>query len=295
MDIDIVSDNLGIPDEACPSAPSTPTFSTSESLASGLVSRLIREWSENEQRYWAAKRKPPGGRGLSKLPAKRAVGYRILRERSLGLIAPGHQLMTAMHGDQSGLDKRAGFGVVHWDVVPNSRRLQVLLTYGRPGWKLPLRWSLFLISDHALQRLYYRLKILKDVEILVELTAATHVICTWYPVLIARLDESMSVGVPTPRGMLILKRVPTTAPFSPCEYVGTTWVNDELIRNRRGQADALALARATNGLVLQVGDEYFELGQCISSGRLMSPTPPYSNVFYSEMLRHLPLATHRVL
>lgn len=267
-----------------------PAFSTSESLASGLVSRLVRDWTENDERYWKMRRRAAGPCGLSKLPAKRAQGYRILKERSLALIPPGHQIIVDSHGAQNGLDKRAGFAVVHWSVADCARRLEVLVTYGRPGWSLPLRWNLFIVTDHALQRLFYRLKTVDDTAVLQELGAAARTICAWYPALIARLDESMSVGVPTPRGMLVLKRMPTTAPFSACEYVATTWVSDALTEPRHSQHAALAAARASNGIVLQILDQYLALLPNRIQDKMAPISTPYSNVFYAEMLRHLPLA-----
>jgi hypothetical protein len=266
-------------------------FSTSESLASGLVSRLVREWAENDERYWKLKRAATDTRGISKLPTKRALCYRVLRERSLALIPPGHQLIVDSHGDQKGLDKRAGFAIVHWNVAPPVRRLEVLVTYGRPGWPLPLRWSLFVVTDHALQRLFYRLKSLGDGPVLEELGAATRMVCAWFPVLIAGLDESTSVGIPTPHGMLVLKRTSTTAPFSPCEYVATTWVSNALTQSRPGQDAALTTARMTNGLVLQMANQYAPLCPNRVRDRLASMDQPFTNVFYAEMLRHLPLAT----
>jgi hypothetical protein len=266
-------------------------FSTSGSLAHGLVSRLVREWNENDARYWESKRRPIGAPATSKLPMKRAMGYRVLRERSYALIPPGHHIIAETHGDQNGLDKRAGFGVVHWSVMSELRRLEVLVTYGRPGWQLPLRWCLFVVADHALQRLFYRLKSLSDHAVLTELAMATRGVCAWYPILTAFIEDDMSIGLPTPKGMLIMKRVPTTAPFSPCGFLATTWVNDALIGARKGQAEALDVARAQRGIVVQIGDHYLPLTPSSNLTRFVTHSHPYTNVFYAEMLRHLPLAS----
>lgn len=266
-------------------------FSTSGSLAHGLVSRLVREWNENDERYRESRRRPLGAPATSRLPTKRALGYRVLRERSYALIPPGHQIIAESHGDQNGLDKRAGFGVVHWNVMSELRRLEVLVTYGRPGWRLPLRWRLFIVADHALQRLFYRLKSLSDHAVLAELAMATRAACAWYPILIAYIEDDMSIGLPTPHGMLIMKRAPTTAPFSPCEFLATTWVNDGLIGVRKSQAEAVAAARAQQGVVVQIGDDYLPLSLSSNLTRFVTHSHPYTNVFYAEMLRHLPLAS----
>jgi hypothetical protein len=266
------------------------SFSTSESLASGLVSRLIREWTENDRRYWENKHAEAGGRGISKLPLKRALAYRVLRERSLALIPPGHQLIVEIHGAQHGLDKRAGFAVVHWNVMTELRRMEVLVTYGKPGWRLPLRWRLFIVADHALQRMFFRLKALSDRDVLAELRSATRTVCAWYPLLSAYLEDTMSIGVPTPSGMLILKRVPTNAPFSTCDFIATTWVSERMMDARTAQAAALSQARLQDGVIVQVGDQYFPLTLASNLGRFAPERVPATNIFYSEMLRHLPLA-----
>lgn len=126
--------------------------------------------------------------------------------------------------------------------------------------------------------------------ILQELNAATRTICAWYPLLIARLDESMSVGVPTPRGMLVLKRMPTTTPFSPCLYVAPTWVSNALTESRQSQYAALTAARTSSGLVLQISDQYVALLPNQLHEKIAQMPTPYTNVFYAGMLRHLPLA-----
>ncbi len=263
-------------------------FSTSESLASGLVSRLVREWTENDQRYWESKRAKAGARRISALPLKRAHAYRVLMERSLGLVPQGHQLIVSEHGDKSGLDKRAGFAVVHWSVVAGLRRLEVVMTYGRPGWRLPLRWLLFTLADHALQRMFYRLKTTSDKEVLTELAQASRIFCAWYPYLITHLQESMSIGVPTPKGMLLVKRTPTCERFTPFGSTATTWVNDDLIEARKAQAEPLREARLHGGLVMQVGDAYFALTHDSNLDRFSTSFEPHANVFYTEMIRHLP-------
>jgi len=125
--------------------------------------------------------------------------------------------------------------------------------------------------------------------ILTELAAATRSVCAWYPALIARVEASMSVGIPTPNGMLILKRTPTTAPFSPCEYLATSWISDALIETRLAQTGALASARTNGGIVLQVGEKYIALAR-FNMQDWIALSPPFANAFYSEMLRHLPLA-----
>lgn len=273
-----------------PGAADDLPYSTSQSLAKGLVSRLIYEWEENDRRYREQRQIPAGAPGTSKLPTKRALGYRVLKERSYALIPPGHQLIVESHGDQHGLDKRAGFAAVHWSVKAELRRLEVLVTYGRPGWRLPLRWGLFAITDHALQRMFYRLKALSDQAILNELAAAARAICTWYPFLVAHIEVGMSIGAPTPNGMLILKRLPTATRFSPCEYMATTWVSDALIEVRKLQAASLQIARTQNGLVVQIGEAYWPLSLFCNLDRFKTRAAPVTNVFYAEMLRHLPLA-----
>jgi hypothetical protein len=268
----------------------TPPFSTSESLADGLVTRLIDDWQEHDRQYWAAKLRPPGARGVPPLPKKRALGYRVLRERSIALIPPVHRLIVECHGEQDGMDKRAGFGVVHWSATSAMRRLEAQVTYGRPGWTLPMRWGIFTITKHTLQRLFYRLKVLDHAPVLAELESATKLMCTWYPVVMAYIPDAMPVGVPTPNGILMVKKEPANAPYTSCELVATTWVSNALVEARKEQAIALHRARAQGGLVAQIGTTYLALTPELNLDRFARPTSLFNDPHYKEMLRHLPLA-----
>lgn len=265
-------------------------FSTSTSLADGLVSRLLADWASIDAQFRADKLARVRRGEVSRLPSRRALGYRVLRERSLGLVPASHRLLEASHGDQGGLDKRAGFAVVHWAIIAEVRRLQVLVTYGRPGWTLPLRWHLATIACHALQRLFYRLKTVDEEVVLAELAAAVQVICAWYPVLCGVIEDAMSVGVPTPHGMLIVRRSAPSGRFAACELTATTWVSEPLIAVRAGQLAALREAREHQGLVLQVGADYLALTRERALARFAPLQRTRGNAFFAEMLRHLPLA-----
>lgn len=266
-------------------------FSTSVSLARGLVSRLISEWREQEQRYQDDTRPKPGARGVSRMPVRRAQAYRVLRERSLGLVPPAHKVIEGSHGNQNGSDKRAGFAVVHWGASDEVRRLELLVTYGRPTWRAPQRWCLLVVGNHALQRLFYRLKVVDQGAVLAELGPAVETVCAWFSVLIGLIDEPVSFGVPTPNGMLLIKRSDSIPMHTPGEYLATTWVSDALIAERPGQAVAVRSARRHSGLVMQAGMDYMALtrgqGLALLAGRLRR----FDDSFFVEMLRHLPLAT----
>ncbi|WP_422981262.1 hypothetical protein [Undibacterium sp. Ji50W] len=116
-------------------------FSLTDSLARGLVARLVAEWDEQDKLYLASKDRT-GKRCLPRLPGKRALAYRVLCERTKGLVPPGQLILDACHGKQTGLDKAAGYAVLHWRALAQSQRLDLLMTYVSPGWRIPRRWGL---------------------------------------------------------------------------------------------------------------------------------------------------------
>lgn len=266
-----------------------------QSLACSLVARMIAEWDEQYKLYYADKKVAKGSRGIPALPLKRALAYRVLRERTRGLVPPTQRVFETCHGKQDGMDKTAGFAIIHWFAIEQTQRLDLLITYASPGWRLPRRWGLFQVSTHALRRLFFRLRSLDHRVILAELESAVRTICTWYPLLLDLIDiakAAPSVGIPTPNGVLYLRRADQPERHSPGALIATTWVSDTRMSDQPQKRAAVALARLEDGVIIQLGQHHV----CVTPQRnlhlLEGRLHPFANVFYQEMLRHLPPSVH---
>lgn len=266
-------------------------FSLSESLARGLVARLVFEWDEQYNCYMDSK-KTFGRRGIPRLPGKRALGYRVLCERTKGLVPPGQIVLETCHGKQDGLDKTAGYAVIHWYAQAQMQHMDLLMTYVRPGWRFPRRWGLLQMSAHALRRLFFRLKTLDHQVILTELEPAVRTICIWFPLLMGLIEVAEvapSIGIPTPHGILYLKRSDQTFPHSPGDLIAATWISDERMVDRPLKLHAVTTARLEGGIVLQVGYDSLSVTPQRNLHLLAGRLSTFANPYFKDMLRHLPI------
>ena len=268
---------------APPTAPSA--FSVSESLARGLVARLVAEWHEQHVIFTAKQKEASKYGRIPKLPVRRALAYRVICERTRGLVPPSQVIIEHAHGKQDGMEKSAGFSVIHWAVREQVQRLVVLMTYVRPGWRLPRRWALFEMSTHALRRLFFRLGTLEQGPIFAELEPAIHTLCAWFPLLmvLAEEDHAIAFGIPTPQGILYLKRQRESA-----DFLVLTWISDRRMIYRLAELNAVEIARQENGVVLQIGGRRLPLTPHRHTDLLSGRIHPLPDPVYQDMLRHLP-------
>lgn len=265
-------------------------FSMTESLACSLVARLVAEWDTQDKSYFASK-KTVGGRGIPLLPGKRAQAYRVLSERTRGLVPPRQLVFETSHGKQNGLDKTAGFAVIHWYALAQTQRLDLLMTYACPGWRLPRRWGLFQMSTHALRRLFFRLRTMDQSAIFAELEPAVRTVCTWFPVLMCLIEcasNAPNIGVPTPHGVLYLKRSDQISLNSPGDLIAATWISDTRMNDNPLKLSAVKLARLEGGVILQIGYDLLPMSLQRNLHLLTGRLRPFDNLFYQDMLRHLP-------
>jgi hypothetical protein len=256
---------------------------------------MISEWDEQAKLYSAGRKNTKGSRGIPALPLKRALAYRVLSERTRGLVPPAQRVFETCHGKQDGMDKTAGFAVIHWFALAETQRFNLLITYAIPGWRLPRRWLLFQVTTHALRRLFFRLRSLDHRVILAELEPAVRTICTWYPLLIDLIDiakDAPSVGIPTPNGVLYLRRADQPAAHSPGVLIATTWVSDTRMSDHPQKRAAVALARLEGGVIIQLGQHHVSVTPQRNLHLLEGQLHPFPSVFYQEMLRHLPPSVH---
>jgi hypothetical protein len=266
-------------------------YSVSKSLARGLVARMVAEWNENDKNFLANNKTPRKHGVIPKLPVRRALAYRVICERVRNLVPPEQLILETRRGLQNGRDKGAGFAIIHWFAQEKAERLDLLMTYVRPGWRLPLRWCFFELSTHALRRMFFRLNALEHERILDELKSAVITVGSWYPILTSLVSDTvaLSIGIPTPNGVLFLaKKSEPLPPHTPAELVALTWISNKLMRHRPQQYAPVETARLEGGVVLQLGRNILPLTPKSNTDLLVERIRHYPDPYYQEMLKHLP-------
>jgi len=276
-------------DIICTESPAT--YSVSKSLARGLVARMVSEAKENRTNFSTFDTIPRKHGVVPQLPTRRALAYRVICERVRGIVPPSQLLLEARHGLQNGMDKGAGFAIIHWYAQEEAERLDLLVTYVRPGWRLHRRWRLFELSTHALRRMFFRLNALEHERILAELKPAVVTVGSWFPILISLVCDSaaLRIGIPTPHGILFLaKRSEPLPPHTPAELIGLTWISNKLMRHRPKEYATVETARQEGGVVLQLGRDFLPLTPTSNTDLLVDRIRHYPDPYYQEMLKHLP-------
>jgi len=209
----------------------------SESLADGLVTRFVREWTEADGEM-ALLHPPPQ-------TIKRAAGFRRLVTWLNATVPNALQLGKVKLGDQTGLSKDAMYFLLHF--APGDRRdwMEVAVTSVGARKVNVASGVLVRFSRHALVRLFQRLKTVDPAQVVAELAVAIRVFWTWRP-LYLQLDDQPRILAPTPRGALVL--------VGDMELQGVvvakTWLSDERMSIDYAMARAVGQARDEGGFVL---------------------------------------------
>lgn len=217
-------------------------FSMSTSLASGLARRLLAGAREKE--LATLNYRPPDPN------TKRAVFYRQLRNHRLA-ITPKLNLISLNESDPTGKSKDSTFEIVLWSLPAeedvHTSGIEVLSEIYHSRNATLSAMDMMRLSQHALMRMFYRLKTDDETRVLHELRCGAmavrrHIMALRY------LGQEAQVLVPTPSGALILeinKERRSMAPLS-----ANTWISNELIAQRPRQRHAMDAARQCQGFVL---------------------------------------------
>jgi hypothetical protein len=223
--------------------PSEPVSGMSESLARGLVTRFSDEWRRADI---AALLRHPAPE-----TQKRAAAYRANCAWLLRSVPPSLQVMTVRSGPQNGVDKAGRFVLFHWQ--PDERENWLYLVAqcvraNRPG----VEEAIFaLVSQHALMRVFMRLKTDDPRVVLDELATgvetywdlgAYHKVALGRPVIL----------LPTRRGAALVAPRQET----PTGVFWKTWMTDERMQTNPRRLRAVERARAEHGFVLMVDGRY---------------------------------------
>lgn len=214
--------------------------SVSESLAYGLVTRLAREAAQTERILRARI-------GFPAPTAKRAAAFRAavvwLRRTIPRQLVAGELLM----GDQTGKDKAAVFGVLHWSAQSLGEASGLELNFSHvDARKLAVREQVLgSVSRHALMRIFFRLRSMEAENVLSELADLAQTASAWRRATRA-LPPRAELLVPSRRGAFVLVQ----DQLRPMTFAVRTYMTDQRMEDVPERRHAVAVARAEQGVVV---------------------------------------------
>lgn len=225
---------------------SEPVTGMSESLAEGLVSRFIDEWTRSDLE--ALDRHPPP------LKQKRAAAYRAICAWLHRSVPPSLQIMTIRQGAQTGKEKAGAMALVHWQPEPSRKSLLVAVQTVSAHRPDVVSQMLVTVSRHALVRLFQRLKTDDPLVVLGELAQSMK---SYWHFSLAHVDVfgRADIMVPTPRGAAAIGADDLTRSGT----VVKTWISDERMAERPTRLRAVQQARAEDGYVLMANGRFVVL------------------------------------
>jgi len=234
-----------------------PVISMNETLAHGLVKRFVGQWSDLNLKA-LHQNKPPETQ-------KRAAAYRAICKWLVRSVPEQLRIVEFLHGDQSGRDKRALFGVVYWEPDEECQWLRAVMRCASARGGLKSR-ELLGLSKHALVRLFQRLKTMEPAQVLSEASAAIRNYQPWHWVHehVLGLPEIL---VPTPHGAMVLARKDDAARRGG-RVCAKTWMSDARMVETAKRIGAVRSARSESGFVLIAnGDFVVVSGKRLEGGR----------------------------
>lgn len=234
--------------------------SVSESLAHGLVTRLTTEIEDARSRLDRSTQ-------LAAPQAKRAAAFRSTKAYLDKAIPADLVLHRHARGDQSGKDKGARYLVTHWGMLyqafdaakPDMDRLELAFTAVEA--RHATMWSerMCVVTRHAIMRLFFRLRTIKQADVLAELMALGDGFFRCLHVL-RRLPWGAQLLLPSGHGAFVIVR----DRGGDSGFAVVTWMSDERMTDNMRRHNAVVCARAERGLVVN----YPNVFPIISSPRL---------------------------
>jgi hypothetical protein len=220
----------------------------SESLAEGLVSRFVDEWTRSDLE--ALDRHPPPQK------YKRAAAYRALCDWLQRSVPATMQILTLRLGPQTGKDKGGGMVLVHWQPDPRTKWLLVAVKVVSAHHPSVVSQLLVQVSRHALVRLFQRLRTDDPRLVLDELAQSMksywHIYFT-HTQLLGRAD----IMVPTRRGAVAIAADESNA----TDTVVKTWISDQRMEQSPDRLRAVKRARTEEGFVLMANGRFIVLSR----------------------------------
>lgn len=234
--------------------------SVSESLAHGLVTRLTTEIEVVRKRL-------DSNTQLEGPTSKRAAAYRSTKAYLERAIPADLVLHRHARGNQSGKEKGACYLVTHWGMLyqafdaakPDIDRLELAFTAVEA--RHATMWSerMCVVTRHAIMRLFFRLRTIKQADVLKELMELGDGFFRCLHVL-RRLPWGAQLLLPSGRGAFVIVR----DRGGDSGFAVVTWMSDERMTDNMRRHDAVLRARSERGLVVNFANAF----PIISSPRL---------------------------
>jgi len=229
-----------------------PVQGMSESLATGLVNRFVKEWAEADAT--AVLRRPPPQK------TKRAAAYRATVEWLRGSVPRNLHIEANQDGAQTGLDKSGAFYLMYWGPSPRAGWMEVVISFVLAR-KVGIETGVVLhVSHHALVRLFQRLKTADQLTVLAEARVAVQsfwIVQRVWLVQLARPD----ILIPSPGGALAIG----ADSESDRGAVAKTWMSNARMAADPRRLTAVDSAREEGGFVL-MADGHFVVVSAARAG-----------------------------
>lgn len=247
--------------------------SVNESLAHGLVTRLMREADESTQRLNLAVK--------LRATRKRAATYRAKRDL-LRRAIPEQLRGREFDADPSGKSKDGFYTIEHWGCgtvstvagrKPAVRAGSLVLAKSFVSPRSLQCGTLMLasVSRHALMRLFHRLRTTDQQEVMHELNALARLF--WSNVSVFdHLGIDALLLIPTTRGAFVAVVDDTYAELVTVK----TWISDARLENEPKRLEAVRRARAEDGYVMDDGT-YYPVISAVALQRHLGPDASLTN------------------
>jgi len=266
-------------------------FSNSQAHALQIAGRLSSNFDRCEQNHpviWhhESPQLPAGKSDTS--PHHADPHYFIQCASMLNSIPVAMRVTVNTVGKKDGTKQKAKLSVIHWHA--ETGHIGLALTYFQLGWPTPRYFPLLRLNTHALDRLFYCLKTVDPFDIYSELHDASIAFCRWltfFKVLLLANNTEISIGLPTPNGVLYLQNTGAQNGANTLEMLNTNWVSDAHMNVGEAKLLQARRARDERGFVLLVGQQCHAVTPAHIMGGLTAPDLGIDASYMDELIPFL--------
>jgi hypothetical protein len=218
-----------------------------ETLARAMVQRFISEMRASSAALAA---REPVIR-----TTKRAAAFRALCRHFEATIPPELLISVDSAGDRSGKSKDAVRTYGFWEVHAGTRRLSACCLSIRARNLEAVGAPMLIVTDHALQRLFERLRTMERLTVVREMSPAVATLAEYMQLLFS--THISPFLLPTPSGAFVVRQVSVRAQDVP--FSAVTWASDTRMDDAPVKLSAVLAARAENGIATEFDGQWLVL------------------------------------
>ena len=218
-----------------------------ETLARAMVQRFISEMRASSAALAA---REPVIR-----TTKRAAAFRALCRHFEATIPPELLISVDSAGDRSGKSKDAVRTYGFWEVHEGTRRLSACCLSIRARNLEAVGAPMLIVTDHALQRLFQRLRTMERLTVVREMSPAVATLAEYMQLLFS--THISPFLLPTPSGAFVVRQVSVRAEDAP--FIAVTWASDTRMDDSPVKLSAVLEARTEHGIATQFDGQWLVL------------------------------------